>query len=83
MMSGGPALKEKIENARRRMEEAASHLGLNHPEVYELSRELDELHNLWEQETFLNRREGEIFCPLRSPIQRAKKRSKQTMMKAI
>lgn len=81
-MTGGPALKEKLENARRRMEEAANHLGLNHPAVYELSRELDELHNLWEQE-MLHRREGEIIYPLRSPMQRAKKRSKQTMMRAI
>ncbi|MBA4549636.1 aspartyl-phosphate phosphatase Spo0E family protein [Thermoactinomyces intermedius] len=80
-MSGGPALKDQLEKARKRMEEAADRFGLNHPAVYELSRELDELHNLWEQETILHQREDEIIYPLR--MQRTKKRSKQAMMEAI
>ncbi|MEK4799691.1 aspartyl-phosphate phosphatase Spo0E family protein [Thermoactinomyces sp. FSL K6-2592] len=82
-MSGDPALKDQLEKARKRMEEAADRFGLNHPAVYELSRELDELHNLWEQETILHQRGEEIIYPLRSPMQRTKKRSKQAMMKAI
>jgi hypothetical protein len=37
-----------METVRKEMEEAASRLGLNHPKVYRLSRELDQLHNEWE-----------------------------------
>ncbi|MBA4493745.1 aspartyl-phosphate phosphatase Spo0E family protein [Paenactinomyces guangxiensis] len=43
-------LKEKMEAVRRKMEEAAKVLGLGHPKVYQLSRELDQLHNQWEKE---------------------------------
>jgi hypothetical protein len=44
------ALEEKMEAIRKEMEEAAKMWGLGHPEVYELSQELDALHNLWEKE---------------------------------
>jgi hypothetical protein len=44
------ALEEKMEAIRKEMEDVARMWGLGHPEVYELSQELDVLHNLWEKE---------------------------------
>jgi hypothetical protein len=42
-------LEEKIEELRSQMEQAATVLGLGHPEVYRLSCKLDALHNVWER----------------------------------
>lgn len=39
-----------MEVLRRKMEVTALDLGLGHPNVYELSQELDELHNQWQKE---------------------------------
>jgi chromosome segregation ATPase len=44
------SLEEKIEVLRKKMEETAMQLGISHPKVYQLSRELDHLHNQWERE---------------------------------
>jgi Spo0E like sporulation regulatory protein len=43
-------LEQEFEVVRRKMEEAATRLGMDHPEVHRLSRRLDRLHNqmLWE-----------------------------------
>ena len=49
-------LNEKIEAIRRRLESRAMDIGLDHPEVYQLSCELDQLHNLWERERVQERR---------------------------
>ncbi|MBA4602298.1 Spo0E family sporulation regulatory protein-aspartic acid phosphatase [Thermoactinomyces mirandus] len=81
-MNRGPALKERLETVRRRMEEAADCLGLNHPTVYQLSLELDQLHNMWEKEIF-NKRETDRICRFRSPVKPVNERSKDTMMQAI
>lgn len=43
-------LEQRIEVARRKMEDNAMVLGLGHPKVYQLSQELDRLHNQWEKE---------------------------------
>ncbi|MBD1370900.1 aspartyl-phosphate phosphatase Spo0E family protein [Hazenella sp. IB182357] len=43
-------LEEQIEGLRMEMEDTAMRLGLGHPKVYQLSLELDRLHNLWEKE---------------------------------
>lgn len=43
-------IEEEIEVVRKKMEESANLLGLGHPEVYQISLVLDELHNLWEKE---------------------------------
>lgn len=42
-------LEEKIEATRKKMEDTAKVLGIGHPKVYQLSVELDELHNEWHQ----------------------------------
>lgn len=44
------AIEEKMEAVRKKMEKTAMVLGLDHPKVYQLSRELDQLHNQWEIE---------------------------------
>lgn len=49
-------LEEQMETVRRKMEEMALTLGLNHPKVYQLSQELDQLHNQWELERRNERR---------------------------
>lgn len=51
-------LAERMESVRRRMEKAALDLGLGHPQVYQLSQELDDLHNMWEQVCSVRRREN-------------------------
>ncbi|WP_244527585.1 aspartyl-phosphate phosphatase Spo0E family protein [Lihuaxuella thermophila] len=43
-------LEERMEAVRKKMEDTAMILGLGHPKVYQLSRELDHLHNQWERE---------------------------------
>ncbi|MDQ0416572.1 hypothetical protein J2Z48_000739 [Croceifilum oryzae] len=40
-------LEEKIEVVRLQMEETAKIMGIGHPIVYQLSVELDQLHNEW------------------------------------
>ncbi len=40
-------LEEAIEALRRKMEMTALDLGIGHPSVYQLSLELDQLHNEW------------------------------------
>jgi len=65
-------LKEKMETTRKRMEEAAMTFGLNHPEVYELSLELDRLHNQWEKACLLRKHEAERVYAIRTPIQQIK-----------
>lgn len=42
-------LEERIENVRIKMVESALLLGIGHPVVYELSVELDKLHNEWQK----------------------------------
>lgn len=43
-------LEEKIEAIRREMEKVAMEQGITHPQVYELSLQLDQLHNQWQRE---------------------------------
>lgn len=42
-------LEEQIEATRKKMEDTAKVLGIGHPKVYQLSVELDQLHNEWLQ----------------------------------
>lgn len=42
-------LEERIEKLRVKMVESALLLGIGHPAVYELSVELDNLHNEWQR----------------------------------
>jgi hypothetical protein len=42
-------LEERIESLRVKMVESALLLGIGHPAVYELSVELDNLHNEWQK----------------------------------
>jgi hypothetical protein len=42
-------LEERIETLRAKMVESALLLGIGHPAVYELSVELDNLHNEWQK----------------------------------
>ncbi|MFC7439710.1 Spo0E family sporulation regulatory protein-aspartic acid phosphatase [Laceyella putida] len=51
-------LAERMECVRRRMEKAALDLGLGHPQVYQLSQEMDRLHNMWEQACSGRKREN-------------------------
>ncbi len=81
-MDGGLALKEELEKVRKRMEEAADCLGLSHPTVYQLSLELDELHNMWEKE-LLGKRETDLIYQFCSSVNTANERSKHTIMQAI
>lgn len=81
-MERGPALQEELEKVRKRMVEAADCLGLNHPMVYQLSLELDKLHNKWEKELF-NKKETDRIYQFRSPVNTVNERSKHTMMQAI
>lgn len=77
-------LKEKMESTRKKMEEAAMTFGLNHPKVYELSLELDYLHNQWERACLLNKKESERLYTLRTPIQQIKESPQpQNVMQAI
>lgn len=48
-------LEREFEAVRRKMEEAATRLGLDHPEVHRLSKRLDRLHNqmLWERKALM------------------------------
>lgn len=43
-------LEEKIEAIRKEMERVAMDQGITHPEVYQLSLQLDQLHNEWQKE---------------------------------
>lgn len=43
-------LEEKIEAIRKEMEQVAMDQGITHPQVYELSLQLDQLHNQWQRE---------------------------------
>jgi len=49
-MLKGKRLEEEIERMRHEMEQAAQRLGLSHPEVHLLSKELDGLLNAWVRE---------------------------------
>lgn len=49
-MLKGKRLEEEIERMRHEMEKAAQRLGLSHPEVHLLSKELDDLLNAWVKE---------------------------------
>lgn len=51
----GKGLGREFEAIRREMEETASRLGMDHPEVHRLSRRLDRLHNeiLWERKALI------------------------------
>lgn len=50
-------LEERMEAVRKKMENTAMVLGIGHPKVYQLSRELDQLHNQWEQEKAKSKQE--------------------------
>lgn len=52
-------LEQRIELARKKMEDSAMILGLGHPKVYQLSQELDRLHNQWEKEYGFEHRQSE------------------------
>lgn len=60
MMLWKRTLEKRMETVRKQMEEAASRLGLNHPAVYRLSRELDQLHNEWENVVAIEREKREM-----------------------
>ncbi|MGA8941357.1 MAG: Spo0E family sporulation regulatory protein-aspartic acid phosphatase [Thermoactinomyces sp.] len=81
-MDRSPFLMEELEKVRKRMQEAADCLGLNHPKVYQLSLELDKLHNMWEKELFTKKDSDRIY-PFCSPMSTVKERAKHTMMRAI
>jgi hypothetical protein len=55
-MLKGKRLEEEIERMRQEMEQAAQRLGLSHPEVHLLSRELDGLLNAWVKERNVSKR---------------------------
>lgn len=50
-------LEEKIEAIRKEMEKVAMDQGITHPQVYELSLQLDQLHNQWQKEHMKKKRE--------------------------
>lgn len=50
-------LEEEIEAVRKKMEDTAQHLGLGHPKVYQLSVELDRLHNEWQKQHSMQKKE--------------------------
>lgn len=52
-------LEQRIELARKKMEDSAMILGLGHPKVYQISQELDRLHNQWEKEYGFEHRQSE------------------------
>lgn len=52
-------LEEKIEVVRKRMEDTAMMMGLGHPVVYQLSLELDQLHNEWQK--FCTQRKENVY----------------------
>lgn len=54
-------LEQRIELARKKMEDNAMILGLGHPKVYQLSQELDRLHNQWEKEYGFEHRQSERY----------------------
>lgn len=54
-------LEQRIEVARKKMEDSAIVLGLGHPKVYQLSQELDRLHNQWEKEYGFEHKQTEQF----------------------
>lgn len=43
-------LEKRMEELRKKMVELALKLGIGHPDVYELSVELDKLHNEWQKD---------------------------------
>ena len=49
-------LEEKIEAIRKEMEKVAMDQGITHPQVYELSLQLDQLHNQWQKEHMKKKR---------------------------
>ncbi|BCU80916.1 hypothetical protein JIR001_06990 [Polycladomyces abyssicola] len=54
-MLKGKRLEEEIERMRHEMEQAAQRLGLSHPEVHLLSKELDGLLNAWVKEQIVSK----------------------------
>lgn len=54
-------LEEKIEEIRREMEQVAMNQGITHPEVYQLSLQLDQLHNQWQKEYTKKKRETHYY----------------------
>jgi hypothetical protein len=77
------SLEEKIEAVRKRMEETALRLGIGHPKVYQLSRELDLLHNQWEQENAKSKENKNNVYPLRTHTRPDESNQNINMVKAI
>lgn len=65
-------LEEKIEAARKKMEDTALALGMGHPKVYQLSVELDRLHNEWHQ---IAKQNSSNYFPFHSKTTHAKEHS--------
>lgn len=75
-------LKDKMESTRRKMVETAMTFGLNHPKVYELSLELDSLHNQWEKARLLHKDNSNLYS-IRSSIEINESPQTQKVMQAI
>lgn len=54
-------LEEKIEAIRKEMEQVAMDQGITHPKVYQLSLQLDQLHNQWQKEHTKKKREKQYY----------------------
>jgi uncharacterized sporulation protein YeaH/YhbH (DUF444 family) len=76
-------MEERMEALRKKMEEAAQVWGLGHPKVYQLSRELDRLHNQWEREWGKKRKENDKIYRLHSRISNVKETEPRRMIRAI
>jgi Spo0E like sporulation regulatory protein len=76
-------MEEKMEALRKKMEEAALLWGLGHPKVYQLSRELDWLHNQWEREWGKKRQENDKIYHLQSLILHVKETEPCRMVRVI
>jgi hypothetical protein len=61
-------LEEQIEAIRREMEQVAIHQGITHPQVYQLSLQLDKLHNQWQKQQTKESREP-AYCLHRQDLQ--------------
>ncbi|MBA4542079.1 aspartyl-phosphate phosphatase Spo0E family protein [Thermoactinomyces daqus] len=77
------SLEDKIEAVRKRMGETALRLGISHPKVYQLSRELDLLHNQWEQENARSEKNKSNVYPLRTHTRPDESGKNLNMFKAI
>jgi hypothetical protein len=61
---GAWKLEERIEQLRIEMVESALLLGIGHPAVYELSVELDKLHNEWQRNWQQSKQDRTYICTL-------------------